>query len=85
MSGTIHLLYFAALAEALRCSEERIALPPTVTSVATLRKWLIDRGTPWDALASEQVRCAVNQNIVKMKHPLQAGDEVAFFPPVTGG
>lgn len=85
MSSTVQLLYFAALADQLQCGQERVALPPTVTSVAVLQQWLIGRGEQWKALASEQVRCAVNQEIVKMGHPIKAGDEVAFFPPVTGG
>lgn len=85
MSGPLNLLYFGGLADQLRCGQEQVDLPASVTSVAELHQWLISRGKPWDALACEQVRYAVNQEIVKMGHPVQAGDEVAFFPPVTGG
>lgn len=85
MSDTIQLLYFAALAEQLQCSQEQIVLPSEVTTVSELQKWLAARGELWNALASEQVRCAVNQEIATIEHPIRTGDEVAFFPPVTGG
>lgn len=85
MSNAINLLYFGSLADQLQCGQEHIEVPVTLTSVAELQQWLISRGKPWDALACEQVRYAVNQEIVKIGHPIQAGDEVAFFPPVTGG
>lgn len=83
--GTIQVLYFAALAERLHCNHEQIQLPPEVDSAEALKRWLVGRGAPWQALADEQVRCAVNQEIVKLNHRIGPGDEVAFFPPVTGG
>lgn len=81
----VNVLYFASLAQQIGCSHEEVALAPERNSVAGLKQWLIERGSPWDALASERVRCAVNQEVVKLEHPIQPGDEVAFFPPVTGG
>jgi len=82
----IRLLYFASLREALNRESEDYALPAP-TTVAELRAQLAARGQPWsEALAPEQnVLAAVNQTIAGADVPVQPGDEVAFFPPVTGG
>jgi molybdopterin synthase sulfur carrier subunit len=55
--------------------------------VAGLVEWLRGRGPGYaDALANlAVVRVAVNQEYVPFTHPVAAGDEVALFPPVTGG
>jgi len=84
---TIEVLYFARLREAFGCERERAAIPETVTDVAGLRTWLRQRGEPWTReLAPEKpVRVAVNQDMAASDTPLRDGDEVAFFPPVTGG
>jgi sulfur-carrier protein len=58
---------------------------PELATASALRNHLQRRGKSWDPLSSDQVRCAVNREIVKMDNPIQPGDEVAFFPPVTGG
>ena len=82
----IHIRYFAGLREALDCSGEEIALPDGVADVAALRARLAARGESWTALATTRnLRAAVNQRLVDAQAPLQDGDEVAFFPPVTGG
>lgn len=85
MSTKVNLLYFASLADQLQCSEEEVELAAGIDTVAALQQWLSSRGNRWSALAGEQVRCAVNQSIAKAEQPVAAGDEVAFFPPVTGG
>ena len=85
MSDRVSVLFFASLAEQLGCREIEVAWTAELRSVAALRDQLCQRGNPWNALRSDQLRCAVNQDIVKMDHPIQPGDEVAFFPPVTGG
>lgn len=85
MTGTIRVLFFASLADALGCRELLLEWSPALASAAALRDHLRRRGGDWERLGSDQVRCAINQEIVKMAHPLQPGDEVAFFPPVTGG
>jgi len=54
--------------------------------VAALRAALAGQGDRWAlALESGKLLAAVNQTLVPMSHPLRDGDEVAFFPPVTGG
>ncbi|MBK5968273.1 MULTISPECIES: molybdopterin converting factor subunit 1 [Thiorhodovibrio] len=82
----IRLLYFASLREALDCEGEDYALADPMT-VAELRAQLAARGEPWSqALAPAQnILAAVNQTIAGPDSVIQPGDEVAFFPPVTGG
>jgi molybdopterin synthase sulfur carrier subunit len=83
----ITVLYFARLRESLGQSSERIALPATVRDLEGLRTLLVARGGAWkDALAHDRrVRAAVNQAMARGDSPIADGDEVAFFPPVTGG
>jgi molybdopterin synthase sulfur carrier subunit len=69
----VKLLYFAWLRARVGCAEEEIELSPAVRDVAgSLRDLSI-------------VRVAVNHDYVGLEHPVQEGDEVAIFPPVTGG
>ncbi len=83
---TIRVLYFAGLRESLDCAEESLALPDTVCSVEALRAHLAGRGGLWPALArAKNLRVAVNQQMVAPEALVGDGDEVAFFPPVTGG
>ena len=83
---TVTVLYFAALKEALGASSESLALPAGVATVADLRAHLAARGDAWGQLASfKNLRCAVNQDMVPLTAAVKEGDEVAFFPPVTGG
>ena len=86
-SETLHLLYFARLREDLGCAEETFALSPSLQTVQALREALIARGAAWaKALdGARAVRVAVNQTMARADTPIKAGDEVAFFPPVTGG
>jgi sulfur-carrier protein len=84
---TMKIRYFAWLKQRVGCAEETLEPSPEVTSVATLKSYLARRHPRFaEALASPGVvRCAVNQEYVPEDAPLRAGDEVAFFPPVTGG
>jgi len=83
----ITVLYFARLREALGRSSERIYLPAEVCDVEGLRALLIARGGVWaQELAPQRpVRVAVNQAMAVGDVQVTDGDEVAFFPPVTGG
>ncbi|MBK6631570.1 MAG: molybdopterin converting factor subunit 1 [Betaproteobacteria bacterium] len=81
----VKVLYFAGLREAVGQSAEQFALPAGVGSVGQLHAYLAARGGAWEALATtKNLRIAVNQNMAAMDTPVKAGDEVAFFPPVTG-
>jgi sulfur-carrier protein len=83
----ITVLYFARLRESLGQGSERIALPATVRDLEGLRALLIARGGAWqeELAPSKPVRAAINQAMAHGDSPLADGDEVAFFPPVTGG
>jgi len=82
----IKLLYFASLRETLGVAGEELALPAAVATVAALRGHLATRGEPWTVLTrSQSLRCAVNQALVGADAGIGDGDEIAFFPPVTGG
>jgi molybdopterin synthase sulfur carrier subunit len=81
------LLYFAWLRARIGIAEEELPLPPEVGDVAGLVAWLRRRGANYaEALKDlKTVRVAVNQDYVGPDHPVRDGDEVALFPPVTGG
>lgn len=81
------LLYFAWLKTKIGIAEEEVAPPDDVRTVAELIAWLKRRGPGFaDALANESVvKVAVNQEYARPDHPVARGDEVALFPPVTGG
>lgn len=79
----VKLLYFASLREALGLAEESIELPPGVETVGALRAWLAKRHAP--LATTKNLRAAVNQRMAGLDAPVRDGDEVAFFPPVTGG
>jgi molybdopterin synthase sulfur carrier subunit len=83
----MRILYFAWLRGKIGTAEETVALPAGVSDVAALLGWLRTRG-PGFAEALEDlsvVRVAVNQEYVKPSHRVRDGDEIALFPPVTGG
>jgi molybdopterin synthase sulfur carrier subunit len=83
----VKILYFAWLRARLGCAEEEIGLPPEIRDVAGLLAWLQRRGPRYaEALRDlSVVRVAVNQDYVGRDHPIADGDEIAIFPPVTGG
>lgn len=83
----VTVLFFAALREQLGRPREELDLPANVATVGALRDHLRDRGGAWaNAFAANRpVRAAVNQDMVQPAAAIKAGDEIAFFPPVTGG
>ncbi|MBX6368298.1 MAG: molybdopterin converting factor subunit 1 [Rhodospirillales bacterium] len=83
----MRLLYFAWIRQRIGRHEETVERPPEVTDVDSLIAWLRNRGPGYaEALKdASAVRVAVNQEYVPLKHPVRDGDEVALFPPVTGG
>jgi molybdopterin synthase sulfur carrier subunit len=83
----VKLLYFAWLRARIGHAEEDLAVPDEVRDVAGLLQWLQGRGGAHaEALRDLSViRVAVNQEYVGRDHPIREGDEVALFPPVTGG
>jgi sulfur-carrier protein len=83
----MRLLYFAWLRTRIGIAEEELPLPSGVGDVAGLVAWLRRRGVNYAEALKElkTVRVAVNQEYVGQDHPVHDGDEVALFPPVTGG
>ncbi len=83
----MQLLYFAWIRERTGVAEEQMALPDGVADVGGLVEHLKARGGGYQEALSDLsvVRVAVNQEYVGLDHPVGDGDEVAFFPPVTGG
>ena len=80
----IKVLFFAQVRELTGTAALEVSAD--YPDVAALRAFLAARDDRWAlALASGKLLAAVNQTLVPMTHPLHAGDEVAFFPPVTGG
>ena len=83
----IELRYFASVREQVGIGQERVELPPSVTTVGAVRQWLRERGEPWQAALADgrALRMAVDHAVARGDTPIAQGCEVAFFPPVTGG
>lgn len=83
----ITILYFARLRETLGKGVETLDLPRDVRDITGLQRLLAARGGPWaETLGRDRnVRAAVNQTMAAGNVAVADGDEVAFFPPVTGG
>lgn len=83
----MQVLYFAWLRQKVGLAEETVTPPEGVRTVSALADWLATR-SPGHAAAfadRDAIRCAVNQDFATPDTPVGPGDEVAFFPPVTGG
>ncbi|HEY3073823.1 MAG TPA: molybdopterin converting factor subunit 1 [Burkholderiales bacterium] len=83
----IKVLFFASLREQLGRPGEELELPPNIDTIGGLRDHLRARGGAWSSAfaPNRAVRAAVNQDMAQPAAAIKAGDEIAFFPPVTGG
>jgi molybdopterin synthase sulfur carrier subunit len=83
----VTLLYFASLRESVGCAREQLALPSGNATVSSLVEALRARDSRWtEAFApGKSWRVAVNQQMASLATRVKPGDEIAFFPPVTGG
>ncbi|MEQ8344379.1 MAG: molybdopterin converting factor subunit 1 [Sneathiellaceae bacterium] len=81
------LLYFAWLRERVGLAQEEAEPPAEVRTVGALIDWLVGRGENYEAAFADRslIRAAVNQDHAALDAPVGPGDEVAFFPPMTGG
>ncbi len=84
---TLTLVYLARLRDAFGMATESVRLPAGIATAAELRAWLAARGGAWatELAPGRAVRIAVNHDMAQPETPLRPGDEVALFPPVTGG
>jgi molybdopterin synthase sulfur carrier subunit len=80
----VHLLYFAALGEVFGQAEERVELPPQVTTIGALADWLAARH-PAFAARRAHVRIARNEAFAGEADSIAEGDTIALIPPVAGG
>jgi len=87
MAAPLSILYFAWLRERVGVAEETLSPPDSVSTVADLIAYLaeLDQRHAASFQNRETVRCAVNQEFAEVTTILRPGDEIAFFPPVTGG
>jgi molybdopterin synthase sulfur carrier subunit len=85
-TSVVRLVFLARLRESLGASHERLEIDAP-TTVGALRATLCARGGAWAAelAPGRAVRIAVNHELARDDAPVAPGDEVAFFPPVTGG
>ncbi len=81
------ILYFGALKEQLGTAEETVDLTSDIKTVQDLTVFLKKRGGAFEHAfeSSIFIRAAVNQTHAKFDAPITNNDEIAFFPPVTGG
>nr|MDT0252927.1 MoaD/ThiS family protein [Endozoicomonas sp.] len=82
----IKVRFFASFREKLNCEQLSLGEGEYSPSLSALKSQLADKGEEWrEVLMSDRTLVAVNQNMTRQDVTLHSGDEVAFFPPVTGG
>ena len=83
----IRLVYLARLRDVLGTGTESVDLPREVGTVTALLEWLSRRGGAWgrELAPGRAVRVAVNHDVAGPETPIRSGDQIALFPPVTGG
>ncbi len=81
------VLFFARVREQLDCAALQVVWPPGGLDLDALQEFLCaEHGARWrDVLQQENMIRAVNQVVANGNPSLRDGDEIAFFPPVTGG
>jgi molybdopterin synthase sulfur carrier subunit len=82
----LQLRYFASLREKLGCEGEEISWKHNLLTVGDLKKYLLENHSNWQKIAiTHTILTAINQNMADDNSSIKDGDEIAFFPPVTGG
>lgn len=82
----LNIFFFAALRERLGCASYQLPLDGHVLTAREVLNKLITLSPRFEnVFAHSEVLCAVNKQLVPLTHPVSANDELAFFPPVTGG
>ena len=83
----IRILYFARFREKLNCESEELQPESGSMSVRMLVQQLGQRGETWSEVfdSGQRILVSINQEIVNFDAEIKDNDEVAFFPPITGG
>jgi molybdopterin synthase sulfur carrier subunit len=83
----MRLVYFAWVRERVGRTDEEVDLPPSISTVADLVRWLRSRGEEYEYAFENEgvVRAAIDHVHVKTDAPIAGAREIAFFPPMTGG
>ena len=77
--------FLASYREALNCESEQLPWQEEWQTLDDVRQFLVARDGVWAVLNDPRIMCALNQDVCSLQTPLKAGDELAFFPMVTGG
>lgn len=87
MAQDVTIFYFAALREQMGRERETVHLPAPSVTVETLISELRQKDAGMDEVfaASPRIRVAINQTLATFQDTVKPGDELAFFPPMTGG
>lgn len=82
----IKVLFFASFREKLNCEQLILEEGEYASLLSALKSQLAEKGEDWnEIMMSDRTLVAINQNMTRQDAALQPGDEIAFFPPVTGG
>ena len=81
----ISICYFARYREAVGIDKELIDYDDCMSTIGALRDFLVKKGENWKVLNEDELMCAKNHELCSLETLLNDGDEVAFFPTVTGG
>ncbi|WP_257283142.1 MoaD/ThiS family protein [Endozoicomonas sp. SESOKO1] len=82
----IKVLFFASFREKLNCEQLILEEGEYASLLSALKSQLAEKGEDWrEVMMSDRTLVAINQNMTRQDVALQPGDEIAFFPPVTGG
>lgn len=83
----VSILYFARMRETIGVDGEEVDLPDAVNDVAALADWLSERSPRHEVAFADKsrIRCAIDQQMARFDVAINDAQEIAFFPPVTGG
>lgn len=87
MAQDVTIFYFAALREQMGRETETVRLPAQPITVEALVRELRQKNVGMNEVfaASPRIRVAINQTLATFQDTVKPGDELAFFPPMTGG
>lgn len=84
---SVNILYFASFRERLKLDNETLELDDSIKNIDDLKQLLASRDNAWQDVfsADNNILISINQNMAKAHSLISNNDEIAFFPPVTGG